>query len=276
MKKITFFSVMAIIATFVFLTIQVSCESDDLFGLNEGLSEENLQTRSATDCKFLDIKSTVYNEMSMEDWEIVFEAISRLTIYSESGLSFVQNQKCNKLNMSDRLFDFIKTGFEQGNKLLQEEYHGQQEKKRLVRRKSSANEINSHQCTGHDCVGHSISHYLNLDIEVVNATIHSNIPSYPQEGIDPDQIESTLNLFGSFSRQDKYFSSTSILPCVIPGIILIPRHALNGIFIREYGDEFVLVCYDDQYVTARFFIVSQNKCASSPLDVTSELFGYYR
>lgn len=118
MKKITFFSVMAIIATFVFLTIQVSCESDDLFGLNEGLSEENLQTRSATDCKFLDIKSTVYNEMSMEDWEIVFEAISRLTINSESGLSFVQNQKCNKLNMSDRLFDFIKTGFEQGNKLL--------------------------------------------------------------------------------------------------------------------------------------------------------------
>lgn len=275
--KVHLSQVMLACMVLTLITAMYSCEGDEFWGFENEYLNESINTRANTNSEFLDIHSTSPSGMTKKDWEIIGQALLRMTIINENDLSFVRDADGGKLNMSDRLFDFLKNGFDYGNKLLVDDKHVIFDKhKHVARRKTSAVEAFQHNCTGNDCVGHSISHYLHLDIESVNSTIHASLSSYPNYPVPCVNLESTLNLFQSFTKQSKFFPQNGPFPYAIAGIILIPGHALNGIYAYKYGGQCVIVCYDDQAKSSPIYYVPNNKCAKSPCEVTNDLFGYYK
>lgn len=90
-------------------------------------------------------------------------------------------------------------------------------------------------------------------------------------------LEATLGLFRNFTKQSKYCSDSETFPCSIPGIILIPNHAVNGklIFKNESGG-YGLMCYDHQKGSTIWLQTNYNLCASVPCNVSTGYYGYYK
>lgn len=89
-------------------------------------------------------------------------------------------------------------------------------------------------------------------------------------------LEATLGLFGNFTKQTQYHPANATFPYLIPGIILIPNHALNGEFIIRNGSSYTIKCYDDQIKSTAFLYPTSNQCASTPCDVSEVIYGYYK
>lgn len=264
------------------MLVMAACTSEDLF-IDESNSTENALTRAALSNEYLDIKTTVHGEMDEEDWDMVAKAISRLTIKSENGLSYIQESDVEELNMSKKLYEFIENSVVLGNELLLEGDTTRHEAKLNISRvktrgpESGGNSSSGHSCTGNDCVGHSIAYQLNLDVDNVNNKIHEKISSYPKNMIPCWQIEATLKLFGNFTKQSKYCSDSETFPCSISGIILIPNHTVNGklIFKNESGG-YGLMCYDHQKGSTIWLQTNYNLCASAPCNVSTGIYGFYK
>ena len=273
MKKVLFLiSTMLVIA---------ACTSEDLF-IDESNTTESILTRAALSNEYLDIKTTIFDEMDEEDWSNVNKALMRLSVTHDSkNLTYLQEYH-DSLNLSRKLYDYIKKGIEHGNKLLQESDTVKNEiKSNISRVKTRASENGGssntgHVCTKQDCVGHSIAYYLNLDIENVNNTIHANLASYPNQPVPCWILEATLGLFGNFTKQTQYHPANAKFPYPVPGIILIPNHALNGLSITKNENSYILSCYDDQIKSSTFLYPTSNQCASNPCDVSEGNYGYYK
>ena len=264
------------------MLVMAACTNEDLF-IDESNPTESALTRAALSNEYLDIKTTIFDEMDEEDWDMVAKAISCLTIKTENGLSYIQDSDVDELNMSKRLYNFIENSIILGNELLLEGDTTRHEAKLNISRvktrapENGGNTGSGHICTGNDCVGHSIAYQLNLDVDNVNNKIHEKISSYPKEKIPCWQIEATLKLFGNFTKQSKYCSDSETFPCSIPGIILIPNHAVNGklIFKNESGG-YGLMCYDHQKGSTIWLQTNYNLCASVPCNVSTGYYGYYK
>ena len=272
MKKI-YFLISAMLA-------MAACTSEDLF-IDESNTTESVLTRSALSNEYLDIKTTVHEELDKEDWDMVVKAISRLTIKTENGLNYIQESDVDELNMSKKLYDYIKKAIEHGNKLLQEGDSVKREANLNISRvKTRAPEnggSTQHMCMYHDCVGHSIAYYLMLNVDNVNNKITQYLPNYLNEGVEDDQIESVFSLFGGLTKQSVYYPANVALPCMISGIILIPEHALNAsIITKELDGSHVLICYDDQAKTTTVLSPKSNQCASNPSNVAEGVYAYYK
>ena len=265
------------------MLVMAACTSEDLF-IDESNSTESALTRAALSNEYLDIKTTVHEELDKEDWDMVVKAISRLTIKTENGLNYIQESDVDELNMSKKLYNFIENSVVLGNELLLESDTTRHEAKLNISRvktrgpESGGNTGTGHVCTFKDCVGHSIAYYLMLNVDEVNNRIAQHIPGYPYScGVPCDKIESTLALFGNFTRQSEYYPANVTPPCMISGIILISGHALNASIIAKdaYGNH-TLICYDDQYKQTRTYPVKGNQCATSPCSLSQDVFAYYK
>ena len=283
MKKLNKFkgmyALLVAVAAVIGITIYGSCSADeDFWGFDdEYTSTENTRSEAKDVSEYLTLSTYEPNKWTDKDRVILGKAFLRLTIQNDDGLSYVQETKVGGLNMSEELFNFIKNGFEYGNKLLRENNYGQTNKKKQIsRRKTRDPEGSIHNCTGNDCVGHSIAYYLHRNLEEVNNIIKAKLPTYPDSIVPKTELEATLDLFKPFVRQTTFFPDNAIMPYPIPGIILIPYHALNGIYISNYNNGFTITCYDDQTKYSPIYYVPTKQCATSPSNVSYYLFGYYK
>ena len=273
------YALLIAIAAMIGITIYGSCSADgDFWGFDEEYaSTKNTRAEKTDMSEYLTLSTSDPFKYTEEDWNIIGKAIMRVTIKYEDGLSHVQETKGTELNMSKELFSFIKQGFEDGNKLIQEKKHGLSKiKKQIVRRKTRDVEGNIHICTGNDCVGHSIASYLGLNIEYVNNTIHAKYHDYPDSIVKYAQLEPTLNLFRPFVRQSKFFPDNVTPPCATPGILLIPDHAVYALSTSPNSSGYVISCYDDQRKEWPLYTTPVNQCAPAPESVSWALFGYYK
>ncbi|MBR2359642.1 MAG: hypothetical protein IKA75_04395 [Bacteroidaceae bacterium] len=99
------------------MLVMAACTSEDLF-IDESNSTESVLTRAALSNEYLDIKTTIFDEMDEEDVRNEVEALMRLSVTrGENGLTYLQEYH-DSLNMSRKLYDYIKKGIEHGNELL--------------------------------------------------------------------------------------------------------------------------------------------------------------
>ena len=99
------------------MLVMAACTSEDLF-IDESNTTESVLTRSALSNEYLDIKTTIFDEMDEEDVRNEVEALMRLSVTrGENGLTYLQEYH-DSLNMSRKLYDYIKKGIEHGNELL--------------------------------------------------------------------------------------------------------------------------------------------------------------
>ena len=102
------------IATMFVATV---CFSDNI-STNDSVSVANTDTIAVQDREYLDIKTTIFDEMDEEDWSNVNKALMRLSVTHDSkNLTYLQEYH-DSLNMSRKLYDYIKKGIEHGNELL--------------------------------------------------------------------------------------------------------------------------------------------------------------
>lgn len=97
--------------------VATACFSDNI-STNDSVSVANTDTIAAQNRKYLDVKTTVHGEMDEEDMRNEVEALMRLSVTrGENGLTYLQEYH-DSLNMSRKLYDYIKKGIEHGNELL--------------------------------------------------------------------------------------------------------------------------------------------------------------
>jgi|GEM_PF-6162420 len=99
MKKITFIN---------FVTIVTLITSCNVSSLETNWSEED----------YLDISVYDFSFMSEEDYDILNRAESRLTFFEENGQTFIYENSGKQVNISERLFRFIKSNYTYTNSLV--------------------------------------------------------------------------------------------------------------------------------------------------------------
>ena len=273
------YALLIAVAACIGITIYRSCSADeDFWGFDEEYtSTENTRSEVKDMSEYLTLSTYEPNKWTYEDNMIIQKALNRMTIKSKDGMGFIQETKGSELNMSKELFNFIKNGFEGGNKLMKENNHSKSYNKKSISRRKTRNpeNFNFHNCTYQDCVGHCIAYYRGLNVDEVNNTIQARYSYYPDFYVRDEDIEDVFGLFWSFVCHGYFLPQNATFPYAVPGIILIPNHAINGYYIYIYGSDYVITCYDDQKKKMWFFFLYTNQCAPCPENVSTTLFGYY-
>ena len=108
--------------SFLFITTMfamTACSSDNM-ATNDSVSVANADTIIASNKEYLDIKTTIFEEMDKEDHYNIDEALARLMLTmtrDENDLVHLQEYH-DSLNMSKKLYDHIKKGTDHGNELI--------------------------------------------------------------------------------------------------------------------------------------------------------------
>ena len=107
--------------SFIFIATMfamTACFSDNT-ATNDSVSVANADTIIASNKEYLDIKTTIFEEMDKEDRDNVDEAMQRMRldiIFDENGLAYLPVYH-DSLNMSRKIYDFIKKANDHGNYL---------------------------------------------------------------------------------------------------------------------------------------------------------------
>ena len=110
--------------SFLFITTMfamTACSSDNM-ATNDSTYVENADTIIASNMEYLDIKTTLFEEMDKEDHYNVDEALARLTltmIRDENDLVHFQEYH-DSLNMSRKIYNYVNETNERGNKFIEE------------------------------------------------------------------------------------------------------------------------------------------------------------
>lgn len=214
------------------IIMYVSCSADeDIWGFDkEAISNKN--TRADMDYDFLDIECSDINCLTIKDFAIIGEARNRLTVSCDHGVYVIKEKAGSEVNISEKLFNLIKTGYINSNKFLQEK------NRRNIPRQKTSNIEEGHICTYTDCLGHSIASYYSLNLNWVNNILASHFSNYNTSGVPLEQAVSAVNLFCPASGQLKFVISENMMPCEIKGILVIPQgnnsyHAYNADYIQK-------------------------------------------
>ncbi|MBR5804215.1 MAG: hypothetical protein IKY31_07765 [Bacteroidaceae bacterium] len=110
--------------SFIFIATMfamTACFSDNM-ATNDSVSVANADTIIASNKEYLDIKTTIFEDMDKEDHYNVDEALARLTLTmtrDENDLVHFQEYH-NSLNMSRTLYNYVNETNERGNKFIEE------------------------------------------------------------------------------------------------------------------------------------------------------------
>lgn len=233
------------VITFVIMTA-TSCSSDaDYFGLDEFEDVQCLYSLNTyQDSNYLDMQESYFKNFTDEDWKIYIEAESRLSyIVSGDGQRSIVQKSGGEVNISDRLFENIKSNIENTNKLI-----SSNNKVSIPRSKTRNIEP---ELEGNDCVGQCIAEYCGLRLEDVNKTICSKYPGYASgAGVDPNHLLSVVRLFKSDAVEMNKFYHLDNFSGVknISGIIALRGHAvlIKKIAYQDSAKNYHIWAYDPQ------------------------------
>ncbi len=99
--------------------------------------------------QYLEIKHYNISTMTEEEWAVFYEAESRIGIYKENGFFRFRNDNAKDINISEKLYTFIKSQYEHTNYLINKYSTG------FLPKIKSSSESGSSQIP--DCVPRSIS-----------------------------------------------------------------------------------------------------------------------
>ena len=245
MRKLLFCSTLAVMA-------MVACTSDEWFDFENPEESINYNgTRADINYEYLDIKESSFAHMTDKDWEVVAKARTRLTvIIQKDGQASIKEKSGKEVNISERVYEFIKTSYKNGNEVLL----GLTEKK-TSRKKRSSVEGSGHICTWKDCVGHSISYNWLLNLETGNATLQLFYPSYSSSGIPRADMLDAVRIFSLTANKYNRYVGASFFNCSLNGILVISNHAENAESIeRSYvKTTYTLNSYDSQSAKYRSY-----------------------
>ena len=232
------YALLIAVAAMIGITIFGSCSADeDIWGFDEE-TISNKNTRADMDYDFLDIECSDINCLTIKDFAIIGEARNRLTVSCNHGVYAIKEKAGSEVNISEKLFNLIKTGYMNNNKLLQEN------NRRNIPRQKTSDMEGGHICPKTDCLGHSIAAYYSLNLKWVNTVLACHFSNYYTSGVPLEQAVSAVNLFCPASGQLKFVISENMMPCEIKGILVIPQennsyHAYNADYIQKIpaGDE---------------------------------------
>lgn len=249
-------AITALMATMTIALI-LSCDSDDLFGLDEQQqTAQTSMTRAGIDMsEYLTLKTYDFTKWTHEDWEILMKATCRLTIDMTKGGMYVIGEKSgNEVNISEKLYNTIKQGYANSNKLLS------QHVRRIPRRKNASTEVvNPSGGSRTDCVGQAIAVYCSLDINYVNNRLAAEFPTYDQNGIHRDSLLYAVKLFKSNATQQNKFANTDPTGTLdINGIAAISGHAVNAYVIARYLDGYIIEMLDHKHNDVYIFLIKAN------------------
>ena len=226
------YALLIAVAAMIGVTIYGSCSADeDIWGFDEE-TISNKNTRADMDYDFLDIECSDINCLTIKDFAIIGEARNRLTVSCNHGVYAIKEKAGSEVNISEKLFNLIKTGYMNNNKLLQEKNRSN------IPRQKTSNIEGGHICPYTDCLGHSIASYYSLNLNWVNNVLASHFSNYNTSGVPLEQAVSAVNLFCPASGQLKFVISDNMMPCEIKGILVIPQgnnsyHAYNADYIQK-------------------------------------------
>lgn len=230
---------------FVIMTA-TNCSSDtDYFGLDELEDVQCLYSLNTyQDSNHLDMQESYFKNFTDEDWKIYIEAESRLSyIVSEDGQRSIVQKSGGQVNISDRLFDNIKSNIENTNKLISCNNEAS-----IARIKTLNIEP---ELEGNDCVGLCIADYLNLDIVSVNKKIALEYPEYATGGgVLLANLLDVVRIFKpSAAEQSKFYPEDNFSGTQsISGILALHEHAvvISKIAYRDSTDNYYIWAYDPQ------------------------------
>ena len=140
-----------------------NCSSDDdYFGLDELEDVQCLYSLNTyQDSNYLDMQESYFKNFTDEDWKIYIEAESRLsyTVFEDGQRSIVQKSE-GEVNISDRLFENIKSNIGNTNKLISSN-------KVYIALSKTRNIESEPELEGNDCVGQCIAEYCRLDLKTI-------------------------------------------------------------------------------------------------------------
>lgn len=244
MKKLFYFGFVMMVVT--------ACTSDEWFGLDDTNSEYPQTTRASLNEEFLDVEETSIQKFTHKDWETFIKASTRLTVSVQKDGQYLICEKTGKeVNISDKLFNFIKQSYENSNKVIA------QNSIRIPRKKRSATESNNPTGSTHfDCVGEAIAHYLTIDVSDVNDSLSRVFPTYAQNGIHRDSLLDAVKLFKpDASKQSKFVESDPVNITYINGVAAISGHAVNTASIVKHLNHYHICLVDYRVNDVYSFII---------------------
>lgn len=207
---------------FIFSSIGFwGCEQDSFF--------EN------TYSEYLDLETFETSKMSENDMKIMGEALQRLDINKVNGLYQIEQTSGKQVNISERLFDYLITGFNYTNKLF-----SQKSLDSTIMRVKSDNIEDEPQDSTH-CASYALAEW---GVSYDDAAAYSD-STYGEGGVPADSMESFIQNFYPNATS----SSTSDLSTGAMGTNLLyfqtsdtTGHAVNAIFYDSGSNLFM---YDD-------------------------------
>ena len=181
-----------------------NCNSDDFFGFedNSGLWDNNVFNPASKNNDFLDISfdgAMLY--ASEQDKQIYNLAYERLTITNEKDQLIIKEKSGKEVNISERLFEKIKTNVEMTNKYLLTSFNEKKFKRAITRTKRNSPE-GSIVYDGTNCICFAISYFLYGDtqsshLSFVDNTLRQHYGStYTNGDLTPSDIPEATGYFG--------------------------------------------------------------------------------
>lgn len=249
-----FFKTIWLAAVTLIIMTATNCSSDaDYFGLDELEDVQYLYSLNTyQDSNYLDMQESYFKNFTDEDWKIYIEAESRLsyTVFEDGQRSIVQRSG-GEVNISDRLFENIKSNIENTNKLI-----SSNNKVYIARSKTRNIEPEPEpepepELEGNDCVGQCIAEYCRLDLKDVNKKICSKYPEYANGlGIGLNDLLSVVRLFKpDAAEQSKFYPIDNFSgEQSISGILALYGHVvvIRTIAYRDSTKDYFIGAYDPQ------------------------------
>ena len=243
-----FFKTIWLAAVTLIIMTATNCSSDaDYFGLDELEDVQCLYSLNTyQDSNYLDMQESYFKNFTDEDWKIYIEAESRLsyTVFEDGQRSIVQKSG-EEVNISDRLFENIKSNVENTNKLIS------RNNKVYIARSKTRNIEPEPELEVNDCVGQCIAEYCRLDLKDVNKKICSKYPEYANGlGIELNDLLSVVRLFKpDAAEQSKFYPIDNFSgEQSISGILALYGHAvvIKKIAYRDSTKNYHIWAYNPQ------------------------------
>lgn len=272
----------------------ISCSKEDLFGLDDYYMDgysHNIETsnikQSTIEIKqssydfneYLDLDNYSLDKMTEEELDILYKAEGRLNFTIIDGKYIIKEKEASEINISPRLFNYIKKNYESTNRLIDILSKTKPEK---IRKKTRNSE--EWASTSNDCLAYAIAYKYNTSYESVNSWLYSQFGEYYiNRGVPSNKVTYCVRHYCSSAYSHSSYPSGGLLNIHLlhDAVMVITTsdntktHAVNAIHYHEPSNsnnnhvvKFYYNAYNPALVDTASYIITSNQIPSYSLTGT--------
>lgn len=273
MKQSTIFMTILRLTFSIFVVVcMISCSNDYFFEFDDDDSYYNhlLEKESLVEIKpstydfseYLDVEHLSFAKMTDEELVILEKAEGRLTFSVVDGCCFIHEKKASDINISDKLFEYIKKCYDNNNELM-----WKINSKNIKRTKGGDPEI----VITHDCLAHAISYMCSISYSSVDSWLSSTFGSYySNNGVPYNVILPVIQHFRSSATDHVTYPSGGIgnNHSLHDGVLILNSngneyHAVNAQQYHEPG------IFNNQHIVRYYQVYNSSVAYESSIIISS-------